>query len=193
MARGEIIFISGGVRSGKTAFAEEWIAGTGARRLVYAATGRPTDPEMEDRIRRHRADRSARPEQWETIERPTDLPGILPMIRKGDAVLIDCITTWLANEMYDGYEDGTPCHEQAGCLEEKEEALLSAVNELAEKASAVVIVSNEVLDEPPSEWTETRKYATVLGRIHRRLVALSDRAFEMDAGLAHQRKGGGRR
>jgi adenosylcobinamide kinase / adenosylcobinamide-phosphate guanylyltransferase len=183
MVRGKLVFISGGVRSGKTAFAENWLGTHSAGRLVYIATGSPVDGEMKERIRHHRQDRAARPESWETIERPADFPGILPMIREGDGLLVDCITTWLANEMYEGIESGLPCHRRQGCLEKKVEALLCALSEMTEKASAVVVVSNEVLDEPLPDTADIRAYSDMLGRIHQQLVSMADLAFEMDAGI----------
>ncbi|MET3575753.1 bifunctional adenosylcobinamide kinase/adenosylcobinamide-phosphate guanylyltransferase [Bhargavaea ullalensis] len=188
MVRGKITFISGGVRSGKTAYAETLLEKSECGRLVYVATGRPSDREMEERIRRHRQDRLDSPGNWETIERPLGLPGILPCFRKGDGVLIDCITTWLANEMYEGADSGRPCLNRLGCMEKKIDALMDALADLSSVAAEVVVVSNEVLDEPPSEWTETRQYAELLGGIHRRLVRLADRAIEMDAGIAHRWK-----
>lgn len=190
MVRGQLVFISGGVRSGKTAFAENWLGTHVSGRLVYVATGRPVDGEMEDRIRRHRQDRAARLERWETIERPSDLPGLVPQVREGDGLLIDCVTTWLANEMYEGIESGLPCHERVGCLEKKESALLCALAQLTDKASAVVVVSNEVLDEPLPASDEIRAYSEALGRIHRKLVAMADIAYEMDAGIPIQWKAG---
>ncbi|MCW1928925.1 bifunctional adenosylcobinamide kinase/adenosylcobinamide-phosphate guanylyltransferase [Bhargavaea beijingensis] len=190
MVRGTLVFISGGVRSGKTAFAESWLGNRQAGRLVYVATGRPADEEMNSRIRRHRRDRDARPEQWETIERPLDLPGILPRIHEGDALLIDCITTWLANEMYEGIESGLPCHSRTGCIEKKVSELLGALSEMTDKASAVVVVSNEVLDEPLPSAADIRAYSEMLGRIHQKLAAMADVAYEMDAGMPLLRKPG---
>ncbi|SEJ65285.1 adenosylcobinamide kinase /adenosylcobinamide-phosphate guanylyltransferase [Bhargavaea ginsengi] len=183
MVRGRLVFISGGVRSGKTAFAENWLVTHASGRLVYVATGRPVDGEMRDRIRHHRRDRSARPESWETFERPADFPGILPMIREGDGVLIDCITTWLANEMYEGIESGLPCHRRQGCLETKVGALLAALSEMTEKASAIVVVSNEVLEEPLPAAADIGAYSEMLGYIHQQLVSMADIAYEMDAGI----------
>ncbi|WP_213422200.1 bifunctional adenosylcobinamide kinase/adenosylcobinamide-phosphate guanylyltransferase [Bhargavaea massiliensis] len=188
MVRGTLVFVNGGVRSGKTAFAENWLGAQRSGRLIYVATGRPADEEMNSRIRRHRQDRAARPELWETIERPLDLPGILPIIREGDALLIDCMTTWLANEMYEGIESGQPCHSRTGCIEKKISELLGALSEMTDKATAVVVVSNEVLDEPLPDSADIRAYSELLGRIHQKLVEAADLAYEMDAGIPLLRK-----
>ena len=51
MVRGQLTFISGGVRSGKSAYAEKLLVVNEARenrgRLVYIASGIATDPEMQ--------------------------------------------------------------------------------------------------------------------------------------------------
>ena len=62
--------ILGGVRSGKSEFAES-LARDLNRPTLYVATGQPTDAEMEERIRRHR---ERRPAHWSTLEEPSTLP-----------------------------------------------------------------------------------------------------------------------
>ncbi|MFA7494110.1 MAG: bifunctional adenosylcobinamide kinase/adenosylcobinamide-phosphate guanylyltransferase, partial [Proteiniphilum sp.] len=60
----EIIFITGGQRSGKSRFAQE-LAEYFSANPIYLATARHWDDDFEQRIRRHQTDRG---EQWETIE-----------------------------------------------------------------------------------------------------------------------------
>ena len=57
---------------------------------------------MSTRIQQHQMDRAGF--NWTTIEQPTDLEEVLPLIQQGDLVLWDCLTTWLANELYAGWE-----------------------------------------------------------------------------------------
>ncbi|WP_036117336.1 bifunctional adenosylcobinamide kinase/adenosylcobinamide-phosphate guanylyltransferase, partial [Lysinibacillus sphaericus] len=65
-----LIFITGGVRSGKSHFAEKAAMQqyqaqfNTAKRLIYLASGLAVDREMEKRIHRHQADRQAQPIQW---------------------------------------------------------------------------------------------------------------------------------
>ncbi len=71
-----LIFITGGVRSGKSHFAEQAALqyyeaqACTAKRLPYLASGIALDREMEKRILRHQADRQAQPIQWLTVEAP---------------------------------------------------------------------------------------------------------------------------
>jgi adenosylcobinamide kinase/adenosylcobinamide-phosphate guanylyltransferase len=185
MACGRLIFVSGGVRSGKSAYAERLLVDEALKsydRLVYIASGTSVDAEMAARIAKHRHDRSH--QNWITLEQPVKLENVLPSIVEGDLVLWDCATTWLAHELYDGWETGTTCIETPGCMEQKETRLYETIDAMLTNASHLVIVSNEVLDELPSNDAETRKYSEWLGRIHRKLVAKADTAIEMEYGIA---------
>jgi adenosylcobinamide kinase / adenosylcobinamide-phosphate guanylyltransferase len=89
--------VLGGARSGKSAFAEKLIAGSGMAR-IYLATATAGDDEMKARIAHHRAQRG---EGWITIEEPLALTEILSReAAEGRAVLVDCLTLWLSNLMF---------------------------------------------------------------------------------------------
>lgn len=180
---GKLTFISGGVRSGKSAFAERLLVEEAANcsgRLVYIASGRAVDEEMKHRIEKHKLDRADA--SWTTIEQPVDLAGALPFIQPNDFVLWDCLTTWLANELYEE-QDGTYCIHKKGCMEQKAVKLLETVEILRNMAAHFVIVSNEVLDEPTSKYEETQTYCKWIGKLHQNLVGTSDNAIEMDCGM----------
>ena len=72
-----IIFITGGVRSGKSQFAEKiamerWQS-SGSGQLHYIAAMQPSDSEMEKRISRHQEDRRQSGCQWKTWEQPISI------------------------------------------------------------------------------------------------------------------------
>lgn len=192
MVQGTLTIVIGGVRSGKSAFAERQLideAMTSGGRLVYIASGTATDSEMESRITRHQQDRSAF--NWVTIEQPMQLEQLVSRIQPGDTILWDCVTTWLANEFYEGGETGVPCIQQDGCIERKIEKLYDTIEQLLCVAAHLSIVSNEVLDERPSPFTETQLYSKWLGEIYQTLVQMADTAIEMDTGIAVYHKGKG--
>lgn len=189
MVLGKLIFISGGVRSGKSSYAEKLLtsAQKGEGRLVYIASGKATDTEMIERITKHQQDRAGY--NWVTIEQPTNLAESISCIQKGDYVLWDCMTTWLANELYEGWEKGSPCMHQPRCMEKKEQELLESLQLIGEKAAQFIIVSNEVLNDLPSEYNETEIYRMWLGQLHQKVVAIAHVAIEMDGGLPIYWKG----
>ncbi|MFJ5769496.1 bifunctional adenosylcobinamide kinase/adenosylcobinamide-phosphate guanylyltransferase [Psychrobacillus sp. NPDC093180] len=176
MVRGKLVFITGGVRSGKSSFAEKLVMNEQAKRNVYIASGIAVDEEMKARITRHQDDRLNYPVEWVTIEQPRHMEQILPHIEEDDAILWDCVTTWLANELYEGQ------------MEEVEKQLFVTMEKLLEKVQVLVIVSNEVLDEPVSKYEYTAFYQEWIGRLHQKLVAKADHAYEMEYGIGHQWK-----
>jgi adenosylcobinamide kinase/adenosylcobinamide-phosphate guanylyltransferase len=90
-----LALVLGGASSGKSAFAEGLVTGTGLSR-VYLATAQAWDAEMAAKIARHRESRGP---DWCTVEAPLDLVPGLAQRHADEAVLIDCATLWLTNQM----------------------------------------------------------------------------------------------
>jgi histidinol-phosphate/aromatic aminotransferase/cobyric acid decarboxylase-like protein/adenosyl cobinamide kinase/adenosyl cobinamide phosphate guanylyltransferase len=93
MRMGERIIVLGGARSGKSAAAEALVSG--ARQVVYLATGGAGDAELAERVQAHRA---CRPEGWVTVE-TRDLVAGIRAAPAGSGVLIDALGPWLADRM----------------------------------------------------------------------------------------------
>ena len=176
MVRGKLVFITGGVRSGKSSFAEHYLMNEQAKRNVYVASGVAVDGEMKERIAKHQSDRENYTVEWVTIEQPRNFEQLIPQIQDGDGILWDCVTTWLANELYDND------------MKKVQRVLFEAIDCLIHKAKVIVIVSNEVLDEPLSKYESVVLYQKWIGQIHQQLVAKADLAFEMEYGISHQWK-----
>lgn len=189
MVRGTLTFISGGVRSGKSTYAERLLTEEQkeGKRLLYIASGTRTDAEMTGRIEKHQRDRAHY--QWKTIEQPINFGEVVPFIQCGDYILWDCMTTWLANELYVGWETGRPCIGQPNCMERKEVALMASLQQILAKATHLVIVSNEVFHDVPSKYDETETYRKWLGHLHQKVVAMADIAIEMESGIPIYWKG----
>ena len=167
MVQATVTFISGGARSGKSAYAERLLVNKQAGRLVYIASGVASDSEMKQRIDKHKEDR--KDANWQTIEQRVNLHEILPFLKPGDLVLWDCLTTWLANELYEGFEQGTPCVHRPGCLEQKQQDLLHTIKEIKEVAEKI----------NRGEGT----LGKLVNELHQQIVELADTAIEMDHGI----------
>jgi adenosyl cobinamide kinase/adenosyl cobinamide phosphate guanylyltransferase len=92
---GDLIYLTGPVRSGKSARAVEIAKGWGDD-VVFVATWRadPGDLEMAERVRKHRAER---PERWRTLEAPEGIAGALAKLAPPPAgVIVDSIVVWTA-------------------------------------------------------------------------------------------------
>lgn len=185
-----LIFISGGVRSGKSRFAEILAGRMEAEysgQLHYVAAGQPGDVEMSERIIRHQQDRELSGLKWRTWEIPRNLSPLSAFLTKNDIVLLDCLTTLLNNEFF--YEDGQ--WEKADFLKMIVTKVVNELRQLAQQARAFIVVSNEVLGEAIGDDRLVFTYAQVLGQIHQALIKEADYAYLVEAGLPILMKGEG--
>ena len=170
----QTIFITGGVRSGKSRFAEQITHNFGAP-LCYLATAQPLDDEMDHRIAKHQQRRG---DAWHTIEEPLQLAETLAN-HDGtcNAVLIDCLTLWLSNLLM--------LHEYLG--EKAEERILEDVLHLAETLRAmttpVVIVSNEVGMGIVPENRLARIFRDIAGQANQIIAAAADEVWLVASGI----------
>lgn len=178
----KLIFITGGVRSGKSAFAEKYAKQLyekfNRNYLYYIASGVPFDDEMTDRIKRHREDREKSSPQWNTIEIEHELKFDEVINLDKCVILWDCITTWLNNVLY----NTELLDENLRNLEIEKyiEQLKTQLLQWKERGSIVLLVSNEILDEPNSTFSEVNDYRFLLGELHQWIVHHSDEAYEMN-------------
>lgn len=157
--------ILGGRRSGKSRYAQECAVSTG-KQLVYIATAFAGDNEMENRIKRHQADRT---EEWIVLESPLGLDKALSSVNSEQyAVVVDCLTLWMSNAL----------HEQT--QQEESEALLTILPTLS---CDVFLVSNEVGSGIVPLGELSRKFVDECGRVHQDLAAMCDNVSLVIAGL----------
>ena len=96
---GEITFITGPSRSGKSRRAVEQAQRWGDD-TVFVATYRADrgDLEMMERVRRHRAERPG----WRTLEAPADVAAALGTLSPAPSgVILDCLTLWASARFAD--------------------------------------------------------------------------------------------
>lgn len=182
---GKIIFITGGVRSGKSAFAEHYartLFGRHQKGLFYIASGVPFDEEMKKRIRRHQNDRERSQLPWVTMEVADDLPQAT--FGADDIVLWDCITTWLNNVLYKTEQS----ENRYVKIQQSIERFQQTVGRWKQDGAIVLLVSNEVLDEASSIYEEVNLYRELIGKLHQWIVAICDEAYELDYGINVRRK-----
>ncbi|WP_102272718.1 bifunctional adenosylcobinamide kinase/adenosylcobinamide-phosphate guanylyltransferase [Cytobacillus massiliigabonensis] len=183
-----LIFISGGVRSGKSRFAERLaanIVNQTAGSLHYIAAGQSSDPEMERRIARHQEDRSKSGLNWKTWERSRDLNGLSSVFTSNDVVLLDCLTTLLNNEFFTNEDQwkGALFQDQILC------SIIEGVEHIRKSCRVLIVVSNEVLNEKISNNELVFTYGRMLGRLHQRIVASANEAYLVEAGIPIRMKG----
>ncbi|HJM89211.1 MAG TPA: bifunctional adenosylcobinamide kinase/adenosylcobinamide-phosphate guanylyltransferase [Dehalococcoidia bacterium] len=176
---GDIWFVTGGARSGKSRYAERLALET-TLDVVYIATMEPHDDELRQRVERHRADR---PATWQTIEAPLDPAAALRSIDGDACALLDCLSLWVANRLMALGDE--PSSEVVGELESGLQQDVDALIAAAEGRSApTVIVTNEVGSGVVPEYALGRIYRDLLGLTNQRVAARATRAWLMASGRA---------
>ena len=176
---GILFLITGGVRSGKSQYAEELVRSFGGE-VVYVATLEPGDEEMRRRIERHKA---RRPQEWRTVETSLDVAAGVEASRE-PVLLLDCLSGWVSNLLLarEGWDE-----------EAVLDAVLSAVDELLEVIRAskkvVVVVTNEVGSGVVPAHRLGRWYRDALGLANQRVAAAADAVCLLNVGIPLVLKG----
>jgi adenosylcobinamide kinase/adenosylcobinamide-phosphate guanylyltransferase len=159
-----LVVLLGGARSGKSALAVR----LGGDVATLIATATVADAEMEERIRRHRAER---PAAWTTVEEPLALRSALTSVDSDAALVVDCLSLWVSNLMAEGWSDVA--------IETEGKDVATAV---AARRGLSVVVSNEVGLGIVPVTSVGRRYRDVLGRVNATFALASDRTLLVVAG-----------
>jgi adenosylcobinamide kinase / adenosylcobinamide-phosphate guanylyltransferase len=186
-----LIFITGGVRSGKSTYAENLLTSNlpKGRTPHYIATSIHSDGEMSSRIRKHQLDREHSGHTWITWEKSMDIHELCEHIPKNSFVLLDCITTWLNNELFGDMFDVDDDWMKERFQKEKMNHILHGIRSLTDHCSKVIVVSNEVSYEPIMEDGPVLQYVKIMGKLHQQIVGLSDHAYLIEHGVPILMKG----
>jgi len=180
----ELSLILGGVRSGKSAFAER-LAKRLTQPTLYLATALGTDSEMVERIRRHRA---SRPRHWVTLEEPLDLARrldvALTVVDPPGVVLIDSLDIWLGNILHRHKKEAP---------QTAESLTLSAIDQLMavcrRSPSAFFLVSSEVGHSLVPTYPLGRRFQDLLGEVNQKVAAAASHVYLVVAGIPVELKG----
>jgi len=170
----EITLVLGGVRSGKSAFAEN-LALKYSECPTYLATSEIYDAEMQERISVHK---NRRKENWQLIEEPINMAdAIMGNGHKaiGNIVLVDCLTIWLANLLQYGLDINAEINKLLICLEKADKN--------------IILVANEVGLGGIAENALARKFADIQGKLNQEIAKIADNVVFVAAGLPMVMKG----
>ena len=165
-----LIVLTGAVRSGKSAMAED-LAASRDRDVVVAVAGWDGDDEMARRIEAHRG---SRPGEWTTLQAVGD-PGWFAAVADDAVLVLDCFGTLVSHACYDavGEAEIAPAGAEEA-VAERVDALLTA---LLARTGDTVVVTNETGWGVVPAWPSARIFRDELGRANRRLVAAADAAY----------------
>ncbi len=166
---GKIYFITGGARSGKSAYAEKLAYGLAGKR-AYIATAQALDAEMAAKIAKHRKDRG---DAWDTYEEPLAVAELLRKLSsRYQVALLDCLTLWLSNVM--AHTDGE------GVVISRLEDLVKAIKDFG---GMCVVVSNEVGLGIVPDNPLARKFRDFAGMLNQKVAQAADEVYFTAAGI----------
>ena len=192
----KIVLVTGGARSGKSAFAEEQLADR--ERVCYIATGLPRgeDPEWQERIRLHQ---ERRPASWTTQEQ---YAGLADWLREQShpVYLLDCATLLTSNRLFDLIAQHFPAklelteehflsrQEQSFLLQLLEKEWQELLSTIRQTNAECWIVTDEVGLGIVPETRLGRFFRDVQGKINQQIAKEASEAYLVICGLAQQLK-----
>ena len=182
--KGSITLVTGGCRSGKSLFAEKLLE---KEEVLYLATAKVTDEEMEERVKRHQKRRN---KNWATYEGYKGLGEVVENSEKS-FFLLDCITILTSNFMF---EKEVPFEDLSE--EKREEVLGQIIEEIDELLKAVrktnktlVMVTNEVGSGIVPSYALGRIYRDYIGIINQHIAKKAETVYEVKCGIPVLLKG----
>ncbi len=174
---GKIILVTGGARSGKSAFAEKLALKLGDGRAAYIATAQIFDSELAYRVELHQARRG---DNWTTFEAPVAAEEkILAAGKDFSAILFDCVTLYISNFLCaaDLDDEATLRDNLRGLIQKLIDAALSS-------DAVTIFVTNEVGSGIVPENKLARRFRDLAGLANQVLAAHADKVFLTVAGIA---------
>lgn len=172
-----IYLITGGARSGKSTFAESLY--NDKLDVVYIATSRVYDDEMEERVKLHR---KSRPQEWRTFEGNYNL---LDAIGEEGNYLLDCITVMSSNIMFDITKDAEYIDYEM--QKEIEETILNEIRSLVdvikENEDNLILVTNEVGSSIVPDNHIARVFRDIQGRVNQQVAAMANHVYMVCCGI----------
>ena len=173
-----ISLITGGARSGKSAFALA-LASRAYRKKAFIATAVPFDEEMKERIRNHQRERG---DAFRTVEEPLHLAeAVMTLPRDVEVALVDCLTVWLGNLYHH-------CHEEESSIGERVSAFLSL---LEMPPCDLILVTNEVGWGIVPENRLARAFRDMAGYLNRETAQKAQQVYLLCCGIPMAIKGEG--
>jgi len=171
-----IVLITGGVRSGKSAQAEKYAAKY--PEVVYIATCQALDEEMTERISAHQG---RRPLHWQTIEDPLHLTNRLGSVSQDACLLIDCLGLWVSNHLL--RDETTALANPQVFISTMEANASELVAMLRRRTGPSIIVTNEVGLGLVPPYKLGRVFRDALGRVNSLLAQQADEVYLCTAGI----------
>ncbi len=177
----KLLLVTGGSRSGKSSYAQRTAELLPAPRF-FIATCRVSDSEMAERVRKHQEAR--RGADWLTVEEPLDLAGALRAASQGNVLLVDCLTIWINNLLYEADKERISL-----TSEDVADALGEVLVACRSVRGTVILVTGEVGMGIVPENALARLYRDCVGTCNQLIAKVADRVILVTCGIALTLKG----
>ena len=170
----ELILVTGGVRSGKSSYAQTIAEASGAK-VFYIATAEALDADMKKRITAHKRSRA---KSCVTVEEPIRLVKAINSLPAGNiTVILDCLTLFISNLIHKGLTDAQVYSE-----------IKKMIKAMRKKAGLSIIVTNEVGSGIVPENRLSRRFRDLQGRVNQITAKEADGVCLLVSGLPVKRK-----
>ncbi len=163
-----MIFILGGVRSGKSAYGLQLandMADEHGLQKIFVATAEISEKSMNARIKAHQEERGG---EWLLEEIPLNLADYLQQAQKNQLLLIDCMTLWLNNLLYHKHD-----------IEQAQQKLLTAITD---SSAQIIMVGQEIGLAPHHADKLVRDFTDNNGLLNQTLSKTAQKVYFISAG-----------
>jgi len=154
----------GGIKSGKSLNAQNYILKQSTSKPIYLATTEFIDDEMLLKIDAHKENRK---DDFITLEEPIKLYELIS--KREDAILIECVSMWINNMLYHKftYQD-----------------MVDEVKELLELENNIVFVFNDVGSSIVADNKLAREFVDISGKLSQLIASECDEVYHTIAGIS---------
>jgi len=154
----------GGIKSGKSKNAEEYVLKHSKKKPFYLATTEFFDDEMREKVKKHQTQRG---DKFITIEESLQLSKVIK--NQDNIILVECVSMWINNMLYHGFT---------------EEDMINQIKELSSRHVDIVFVINDVGCSVVSDNALVRKFVDINGRISQLLASTCQEVYNTVAGIS---------
>lgn len=183
------VLVIGGSKSGKSKHMEVWAEEAasfyGGDLIYLACMEAGNDPENLERIERHKRQRAGR--GFRTCEIPFNLSESLELIPRNSVVLLECLGTLLANELF---SPGNRIRQETWTLEGKMRAeevvqtVLADLDLLRNKTRLLILAANNVFEDALDYDPATNLWIETLGLLCQKIAKWdASLSLEVHAGI----------
>lgn len=193
---GEIVYFTGGAKSGKSRLGQEYLINSKYQRVAYIATqaNQFMDEELSRSIQKHQ---NSRPANWQTFEQFKDLADLIADSEWDfDGAIIDCATVWLTNTLFDYWQSQAQTENIDSWIEQisqKElentevfifKELNALLDQIQKSSTCFCLISNEVGQGLVPENKLGRIFRNLQGLVNQRIAQEADQVYWVVSGIS---------